>query len=76
MSICVERVAFVKAISEGEKEFSSIYVLGDKEETTPFGYCRQFMNEFVKPDFKLYVGNHQTETFKEYHIKEMLPFHF
>lgn len=76
MSICAERVAFVKAISEGEREFKSIYVLGDKEQTTPCGYCRQFMSEFVKPDFKIYVGNQRTGTFKEYTIREMLPFNF
>ena len=76
MSICAERVAFVKAISEGEREFESIYVLGDKEQTTPCGYCRQFMSEFVKPDFKIYIGNQNKETFTEYTIREMLPFNF
>ena len=76
MSICAERVAFVKAISEGEREFEIIYVLGDKEQTTPCGYCRQFMSEFVKPDFKIYIGNQNKETFTEYTIREMLPFNF
>ena len=54
MSICAERVAFTKAVSEGEKEFEAILVVGGKDEliyTTPCGYCRQFMTEFCKKDF-------------------------
>ena len=43
MSICAERVAFAKAISEGEKDFKCILVLGGKENlqyTSPCGYRR------------------------------------
>ena len=48
-SICAERVAFVKAISDGEREFENIVVVGGIEgnhieECLPCGYCRQFMN--------------------------------
>lgn len=58
MSICAERVAFTKAISEGEKEFECILVLGGKEDlqyTSPCGYCRQFMSEFCDKDFAIYM---------------------
>lgn len=59
MSICAERVAFAKAISEGEKEFQAILVLGGREEeliyTSPCGYCRQFMSEFCNKDFDIYM---------------------
>ncbi|MBP3463583.1 MAG: cytidine deaminase [Clostridia bacterium] len=60
-SICAERVAFAKAISEGEFDFDYIIVVGgdtnaDKlERCLPCGYCRQFMSEFVKSDFKIYA---------------------
>ena len=59
MSICAERVAFLKAISEGEKEFEHIVVCGGPDldsldSCLPCGYCRQFMNEFVNSDFKIY----------------------
>ena len=59
MSICAERVAFLKAISEGEKEFEYIVICGGPDiftvdNCTPCGYCRQFMNEFVNEDFKIY----------------------
>ena len=58
MAICAERVAFTKAISEGEKDFECILVLGGKEDllyTSPCGYCRQFMSEFCGKDFVVYM---------------------
>lgn len=78
--ICGERTAFVKAISEGEREFESITVVGavngkePQEECMPCGYCRQFMSEFVEDDFKIYtmVNNE----IKEYTMRDILPFGF
>ena len=76
MSICAERTAFVKAITEGEREFEKITVVGGpkgKEPTDncmPCGYCRQFMSEFVNPDFKIIT------TEREYTMKEILPYNF
>ena len=60
MSICAERVAFSKAISEGETDFEYIVICGGPDLATvelcaPCGYCRQFMNEFVGPNFKIYT---------------------
>lgn len=77
-SICAERVAFAKAISEGEKEFERIVIVGGKgeglEECLPCGYCRQFMSEFVNEDFLIYTMN--GEKIREYRIDELLPFNF
>ena len=76
-SICGERVAFVKAISEGEKEFSYIVIVGGPEgekaekECLPCGYCRQFMNEFVDEDFKIYTVD--KEKIREYTREDLLP---
>lgn len=76
-SICSERVAFSKAISEGEKDFSYIIVVGGKkgekstEECLPCGYCRQFINEFVDSDFKIY--SFFNNKIKEYKMDELLP---
>lgn len=78
-AICAERTAFCKAISEGEREFEYIVVSGGKEgeaadECLPCGYCRQFMNEFVDKNFKIYnVYNNEV---KEYTIEDLLPFAF
>ena len=75
-SICAERVAFCKAVSEGEREFESILVLGGPkgeptEKCLPCGVCRQFMSEFVDKDFKIYTvyGN----KVEEYTLNDLLP---
>lgn len=75
-SICAERVAFCKAVSEGEREFESILVMGgekgkEPEKCLPCGYCRQFMTEFVEKDFKIYtVYDNKAQ---EYTLEELLP---
>ena len=77
LSICAERTAFVKALSEGEKEFEHIVVFGGKNldnlsHCLPCGYCRQFMNEFVGKDFKIYsIG--EDNNLNEYSLDELLP---
>lgn len=55
-TICAERTAFCKAISEGDREFEAIAVTCDDGEALPCGICRQFMREFVDDDFKIIVG--------------------
>lgn len=45
LGICAERTAYVKAVSEGEKEFIAIAVVTDNG-GSPCGACRQFMAEF------------------------------
>lgn len=77
MSICAERVAFCKALSEGKKEFEALVVIGSEDITTPCGYCRQFMSEFVNKDFKVYVvyGDNK-DKIKMYTIEELLPHSF
>ena len=78
--ICGERTAFAKALSEGEREFECITVVGaargtePTEECLPCGYCRQFMSEFVDDDFKIYTE--VCNEVKEYTMKELLPFGF
>lgn len=75
MSICAERVAFTKAISEGEKKFECILVLGGKEElqyTSPCGYCRQFMSEFCDKNFEIYMYYDNGEMVKKT-LAELLP---
>ncbi len=79
-SICAERVAFSKAISEGEYDFEYIIVVGSKpnsyilEKCLPCGYCRQFMSEFVDNNFKIYT--YYDERLEEYTIEDLLPHSF
>lgn len=55
-TICAERTAFVKAISEGHRKFTAIAVTaGDEEEALPCGICRQFMYEF-SPEMEVITG--------------------
>lgn len=77
MSICAERVAFLKAISDGEKAFQKIVVVAgehDKEieKVTPCGYCRQFMSEFVEKDFEIYTSDKNGDI-EKISIQELLP---
>lgn len=77
--ICSERVAFVKAISEGEKSFEHIVVCGgssDKlDDCLPCGYCRQFMSEFVDKNFKIYALS-ENDKITEYSMEDLLPYGF
>lgn len=54
-TICAERTAFVKAVSEGERDFTAIAVTVRGKESVPCGICRQFMYEFA-PDIKIITG--------------------
>lgn len=60
-TICAERTAFAKAVSEGERAFTAIAVAGgkdgvDSEFCPPCGVCRQVMREFCKDDFRILLG--------------------
>lgn len=81
-SICAERTAFVKALSEGEKDFSYIVVVGGNKDATildnclPCGYCRQFMNDYVDDTFKIYTCFGENDTIEEYTLSNLLPHSF
>ncbi len=81
---CAERTAFFKAVSEGERAFAAIAIVGGpegnppaREEITgyaaPCGVCRQIMAEFCRPDdFEIIVAKSP----KDYYVKtleELLP---
>lgn len=78
-TICAERVAFFKAVSEGTTEFSKIAIVGGKgNELSPFctpcGVCRQVMTEFCDADFKIVLGN--IDDYKIYSLSEIMPLAF
>lgn len=79
-TVCAERVAFFKAISEGEKSFSKIAVVGGKNGVingifAPCGVCRQVMREFCDDNFQIILGKSDTE-FSVATLKELLPYSF
>jgi len=72
LAICAERVAVVKAISEGERNFLKIAVVcGDSGFCRPCGACRQFLLEFA-PEIAVLMGNAQGE-FEVRGLRELLP---
>lgn len=70
-TICAERTAFVKAVSEGHRDFEAIAVVSSDGEAYPCGICRQFMFEFGD-DVKVITGEDE-EHLHIAEIKELLP---
>jgi cytidine deaminase len=75
LTICAERVAVFKAISEGERKFKAIAVAGDTEGfISPCGACRQVISDLCG-DIDVIMVNAKGET-KETKSSELLPFAF
>ena len=80
-SVCAERTAFFKAVSEGHTSFTAIAVtggMGRKAEDfcTPCGVCRQVMNEFCDPETFLVISAVSPDKYRVYTLKELLPYGF
>lgn len=74
-TICAERVAFTKAISEGEKKLSAIAITSSYNEFVfPCGVCRQFMVEF-NPELTVILALSKTK-FEIHKLKDLLPHSF
>ncbi|MBA4122566.1 MAG: cytidine deaminase [Acidobacteria bacterium] len=72
LTVCAERVAIWKAVSEGETEFEQIAVVADTEELTPpCGACRQIIWEFCG-DVPVTFANLKDKT-ETVQMKELLP---
>ena len=76
---CAERTAIFKAVSEGEREFEAMAIVGGKAEEkggfcAPCGVCRQVIAEFCGDDFKIILGNE--EEFGVHTLGSQLPFSF
>jgi len=76
-NICAERCAFVKALSEGYRDFVKIAVVGGPDELmfcAPCGACRQYMNSW-SPNIKVILWEEEGKI-KEYDMRELLPYSF
>ncbi|OLS16810.1 MAG: Cytidine deaminase [Candidatus Heimdallarchaeota archaeon LC_3] len=74
-TICAERCAIFKAVSEGHTEFEKLVMVTDAEKlTTPCGSCLQVLNEFCNEDFQIILANNTTH--KQYSFKDLLPLPF
>ncbi|HCJ58122.1 cytidine deaminase [Lutispora sp.] len=73
-TICAERTAFTKAISEGEKEFEAIAIVSSSDDITyPCGICRQFMSEFGLDLKLIFTDGHKIVIYK---LSDLLPYAF
>ncbi len=73
-TICAERTAIAKAVSEGERDIVAIAVTGDSKWTYPCGVCRQVIREFGKDAIVIIVNTE--DEYKEYKLSELLPHSF
>ena len=75
LTICAERVAMFKALSEGHRRFRRIAIVADTERPTPpCGACRQILWEFGG-DLEIVLANLRRETGR-YRLSELLPLPF
>ena len=76
---CAERTAFFKAVSEGERDFKAIAIVGGAEDATEFdwcapcGVCRQVMEEFCDESTFEIVLARSAEEYEIYTLGELLP---
>lgn len=74
-TICAERTALVKAVSEGKRSFKRIAIVANSPEyTAPCGICRQMLYEF-SPDLQVLCANGNRE-WADVSLRELLPMGF
>lgn len=76
---CAERTAVFKAVSEGEREFATIAVIGGPAGEkgrfcAPCGVCRQVLREFCTSNFRILLGT--VEEVKVFTLEDLLPISF
>ena len=79
-SICAERTAFSRAVSDGERAFQAIAIVGGKEGVLqdfcpPCGVCRQVMAEFCPGTFAIHLGREDGKI-SSFTLEELLPQRF
>lgn len=70
-SVCAERTAIFKAVSEGSRTIRAIAIVGDAAYTYPCGECRQVIREFGKGAI-IIIANSEND-YREYKLKDLLP---
>ena len=79
-TVCAERTAFFNAISQDEKNFKAIAIVGSKNTSPiknfcpPCGICRQVMTEFCNDDFLIILFD--GKSYKQLKLSELMPFTF
>lgn len=72
LTVCAERVAIWKALSEGERNFTELAVVADTETLTPpCGTCRQIIWEFAR-NAEIVFANLEGQS-EVFHVADLLP---
>ena len=79
-TVCAERTALFKAVSEGKRSFAAMAVCGGKDGKIsgifpPCGVCRQVLREFCSGDFPLYLVTGE-DTWDTVPLSSLLPYAF
>ena len=75
LTVCAERVAIFKAVSEGARKFTRVVVVADTDTLTPpCGACRQILWEFAG-DLEVILANLRRETGR-HRLSDLLPLPF
>ncbi|MCJ8346027.1 cytidine deaminase [bacterium] len=75
-TVCAERIAIFKAVSEGTKDFTYIVIVTETEEPAPpCAFCLQVMTEFCDGDFEIHLAN-RSGIKKSFKLDQLLPFPF
>ena len=76
LTICAERTAIFKAVSEGHRDFVRIVIAGKSEDyCVPCGSCRQFLSEFNDGELEILCCKADGR-YVSYRLKELLPYTF
>ena len=80
-TICAERTAIFKAVSEGERAFVALAVVGGKDGKVsgafpPCGVCRQVLSEFCSADMPIYLVKDAQGNAEKLTLGELLPLAF
>lgn len=73
-TVCAERAALFKAVSEGQRQFAAIAVV-TRDAGSPCGVCRQALYEFA-PDLRVILADMEGETRLVATLRELLPHGF
>lgn len=72
LTVCAERTAIFKAVSEGEREFIALAVV-TANGGSPCGACRQVIYEFMDPKAKVVLADAKLENIRHSTVGELLP---
>ncbi len=74
LTVCAERIAVFKAVSEGKRKFSRMLVYSPDVVPFPCGACRQVMAEFFSGNFEVIVAS--SKEVMKFKLSQLLPYTF